>query len=119
MIIFEPEKFTKDLSKIEGHTVVSDSIHYYNYEYNTIQMYAFLSSGFEEYNKNSEMCVTYNNRYRHLLCKDTAFAIQQEYRFIILDQLIDNAAFYHINFSSKYLIVPITELYNQIPFPEN
>lgn len=118
LIIFEPEKFIEDVSKIKGYKIVSDTIRYYDYEYNTIQMYSFLSSGMEEYNKNVEKAVTYDNRYRHLLCKDTSFSVQQEFRFVILDQLIDEAVFYPIDFSSKYIIVPIDDLYNKIPFLE-
>lgn len=118
LIIFEPDKFIDDVRSIEGHNIVSDSIRYYDYDYNTLQMYSFLSTGTEEYEKGVEMAITYDNRYRHLLCKDTDFKIQQEYRFIILDQLTENAVFYPITFSSAYLIVPIDELYDIIPFPE-
>ncbi len=117
LIIFEPEKFIGDILKINGHSVVGDSIRYYDYEYNSLQMFAFLSSGAEAYKKSAEIAVTYDNRHRHLLCKDTFFSMQQEYRFIVLDQLIKEAVFYPINFSSKYLIVPISNLYNKIPFP--
>lgn len=117
LIIFEPEKFIDDVISICGHNIASDSIKYYDYDYNTLQMYSFLSNGTEEYKKGIEMAVTYDNRYRHLLCKDNDFAIQQEYRFIILDQLIDSAVFYPIAFSSDYLIIPIDDLYNEIPFP--
>lgn len=63
------------------------------------------------------MSVTYDNRYRHLLCKDNDFAIQQEHRFIVLDQLIDKPVFYPFHFSSTHIIVPIDDLYGRIPFP--
>lgn len=117
LVIFEPEKFIDDVLKVDGHNVVSDSIRYYDYNHNTIQMYSFLANGTEEYEKGVEMSVTYDNRYRHLLCKDNDFAIQQEYRFIVLDQLIDEPVFYPFHFSSAYIIVPIDELYGRIPFP--
>lgn len=118
LVIFDCETFIDSVLKISGHKVVGDSIKYYDYEYNTLQMYSFLSNGTEEYKKGIEMTVTYDNRHRHLLCKDNSFSLQQEYRFIILDQLIENAVFYPIDFSSNYLIIPIDELYNKIPFPE-
>ena len=117
LIIFEPDKFIDSVHLIEGHNIVSDSIKYYDYDYNTLQMYSFLASGTEKYNKDVEMVVTYDNRYRHLLCKDTDFQLQQEYRFIVLDQLIESAVFYPIIFSSSRLIVPIDDLYDKIPFP--
>ena len=117
LIIFEPDKFINNILAIREHEIVSDSIKYYDYDYNILQMYSFLSNGTEEYNKGVEMAVTYDNRYRHLLCKDKDFSIQQEFRFIVLDQLIDNAVFYNFSFTSAYIIVPIDNLYGKIPFP--
>ena len=117
LIIFEPEKFVNDISKIENTIIVSDKIHYYDYDMNPLQMYSFLSTGDEEYKVNEEMSVTYDDRYRHLLCKDIHFSLQQEYRFIVLNQLTNNAVFYPIFFSSCYAIVPIDELYDKVEIP--
>lgn len=114
LIIFDISRFINDVSQIKNHTVANDYIHYYDYDINTLQMFAYLATGSEEYEKNKEMVTTYDNRFRHLLCKDIAFSQQQEYRFIVLDELIENPVFYPFNFSSEYMIVPIDDLYNVI-----
>lgn len=114
LIIFDASGFINDVCQMENHAVANDYIHYYDYDINTLQMFAYLATGSEEYEKNKELVTTYDNRFRHLLCKDISFSQQQEYRFIILDELIEKPVFYTFNFSSKYIIVPIDDLYNSI-----
>lgn len=96
--------------KIEGKHFVSGEIKYYDYDMNPIQMYMFLTMGIEEIQTNKYLSMTYDNRYRHLLCKDVAFESQREYRFIGLDDLISNPVFYNFKYNGKYLIVPINDL---------
>lgn len=89
---------------------VSGEIKYYDYDMNPIQMYMFLAMGTEEIQTDKYLSMTYDNRYRHLLCKDVAFENQREYRFIGLDDLISNPVFYNFKYNGKYLIVPIDDL---------
>ena len=111
LIILDTDKFINDVSQIDNHSLAYDFIHYYDYDVNTLQMFAYLATGSEEYEKNKEMVTTYDNRFRHLLCKDVAFSLQQEYRFIVLDELIEKPVFYSFDFSSRYIIVPVDDLY--------
>ena len=110
LILFEPEKFISSVEKIEGKHFVSGEIKYYDYDMNPIQMYMFLTMGTEEIQTDKYLSMTYDNRYRHLLCKDVAFENQREYRFIGLDDLISNPVFYNFKYNGKYLIVPIDDL---------
>ena len=89
---------------------VSGEIKYYDYDMDPIQMYMFLAMGTEEIQTDKYLSMTYDNRYRHLLCKDVAFENQREYRFIRLDDLISNPVFYNFKYNGKYLIVPIDDL---------
>lgn len=112
LIILEPDKFVKSVKKSIGHNIAADEIHYFDYDINDLRMAMFLTTGDE----NSKISggfmgtTTYEDRYRHLLCKDKDFAEQNEYRFIILDELISSSKFYKYLFNSKYLIVPISRL---------
>lgn len=110
LIILEPEKFIEDVKGIANHQFASGGIHYYDYEINPLQMFMFLTTGSEAIKKNAVMSMTYENRYRHLFCKDIFFLNQEEYRFIGLDELISEPVFYSFSFRSKYLIVPIEQL---------
>lgn len=110
LIILEPEKFIGDVENIVGHEVVGDVIHYYDYDINSLQMYMFLTTGNTELKKDEMLTMTYDNRYRHLLCKDISFEKQREYRFIGIDELIEEPIFYSFDFSSRYMIVPIEQL---------
>lgn len=112
LIILEQEKFIDAIKQIKGHNVVSDSIHYYDYDINDIRMASFLTTGDETAYKAKGivMSMTYEERYRHLMCKDKIFVSQDEYRFIITDELSNEPVFYNINFNSKYLLVPISDL---------
>lgn len=110
LIILEPDRFINDIKSIENHLFVSDRIRYYDYDINPLQMFMYLTTGSETIETNTVMSMTYENRYRHLLCKDKSFSNQEEYRFIELNELITEPVFYPITFTSKYLIVPIEQL---------
>ena len=112
LIIQSSDTFIEDVKSIIGHKIVSDHIRYYDYSINTMQMYMYLTTGDEKIVHNSSM--TYDNRYRHLLCKDISFSNQKEYRFIITDKLIEKPAFYDFHFNSPYKILQIDELYRNI-----
>lgn len=78
LIILEPEKFINDINNIGNHQFVSDRIRYYDYDINPLQMMMYLTSGSETIETNTAMSITYENRYRHLLCKDESFSNQEE-----------------------------------------
>ena len=116
LIILEQQKFIDSIKNIKGHIVVSDSIHYYNYDINDIRMASFLTTGDELSYKIGKvvMSMTYDERYRHLMCKDKYFIEQNEYRFIVTDELSDVPIFYNFSFESKYVLLPISELEDTI-----
>lgn len=114
LIIIEPEKFISDVRGILGYEIISDGIHYYDYNINTMEMLMFLTTGCTEIKTNQKLSMTYENRYRHLLCKDIDFETQQEYRFVVLNELITEPKFYNFKFTSKYMLIPIKNLKNQI-----
>lgn len=72
LIIFNAEEFVKQVSKADNHKMISDNIHYYDYDINDIRMMSFLTTGDElSYKtKGITFSMTYENRYRHLLCKN-------------------------------------------------
>ncbi|TYQ16597.1 UNVERIFIED_CONTAM: hypothetical protein Cloal_3161 [Acetivibrio alkalicellulosi] len=114
LIILEPDKFIAGVQAIKGHQIISDQIRYYNYDSNTLQMYMYLATGNTEKRTNETLTLSYENRYRHLLCKDIYFEKQQEYRFIVLDELITKPVFYQYDFASEYILVPIDKLKQEI-----
>lgn len=116
LIIYEPEKFIEDVHEINGHQFVGDNIRYYDYDVNSLEMFMFLCTGCEILQKNAELIMTYENRYRNLLCKDIAFSQQNEYRFIGLDEHIALPVFYEFKFNSRYAIIPIDQLYSPMSF---
>lgn len=104
------------MKKITNHQIISDDIHYYDYDVNILQMYMFLATCSTKIQDNQELSMTYENRYRHLLCKDIDFEHQQEYRLIVLDESITDPKFYQFQFTSKYMLVPIEQLKNTITY---
>lgn len=114
LIILEPDKFISSIHSIANHSIVSGDINYFQYDINPIEMYMFLATGNTSIRTNEKLSVTYDNRFRHLLCKDISFSNQNEYRFIILDQLIYQPIFHDIDFNTSYKIVEINELINGI-----
>lgn len=110
LIIYEPDKFNRSVMNIDDKNFVSDAIRYYDYDINPLQMYMFLTTGSEQIQTEEHLSMTYENRYRHLLCKDISFENQREYRFVGLDELITEPKFYDFRFDAKYQIVPIDEL---------
>lgn len=110
LIIFEPDKFIDDVKRISGYEIISDEIHYYDYNMNTIEMLMFLTTGCTEVKTNQELYMTYANKYRQLLCKDIDFETQQEFRFVMSNELITEPKFYKFRFTSKYMLVPIDKL---------
>ena len=79
-------------------------------------MASFLSTGDEntQLQRSTVFSTTYEDRYRHLLCKDKYFKDQDEYRFIILDELITEPKEYGFVFRSPYKIVSIDDLMNSV-----
>lgn len=116
LIVLDDTKFVEAVENAGGHQICSDSIHYYDYDINDIQMLSYLTTG-DEYSFKSGLkmqAMTYENRYRHLLCKDESFANQDEYRFIVLDKLSDILIFYPIQYMGRYKLLKIDDLKNPI-----
>jgi hypothetical protein len=117
LIFLDADEFINSVRQAGGHSIYSDSIHYYDYETNDLNMMSFLSTGDEDAHLSSgivTLSVTYEDRYRILLCKDKEFANQDEYRFVVLDELSDIPVFYRFNYSGKYLLLPIDSLLDPI-----
>lgn len=116
LLILDPDVFIEEVQKAEDHKIISDRIHYFNFDTNEIRMASFLTTGDEETVPKSGISytTTYEDRYRHLLCKDNDFKNQDEYRFIILDELIKEPKKYKFDFKSRYKIVPIDDLSHDI-----
>lgn len=114
LIICEPEKFINDIISINNHQIVGGLVHYFDYDILSLQMLSFLSTGSENHCRNTEFALKNSTKYRQLLCKSDYFKFQQEYRFIVLDELITEPIFYNFDFTSRYRIVPIGTLYKQI-----
>lgn len=112
LIIFEKDKFIEQVKSTIGHAIESDSIHYYDYDINDVNMMSFLTTGDEDSfkAKGVTLSMKYDERYRHLLCKDKDFSNQKEYRFIVTDTLTDVPVCYDFAFDCAYKIVPIDEL---------
>lgn len=109
LVIFEPQKYIKDMQ--EKLNTVSSSIRYYDYSKMWIQQYMFLCKG-DENAEIGNATMTYNNRYRHLLCKDISFKNQKEYRFVKIDELIDSPQIYEFEFDYDYNIVSCKDLFS-------
>jgi len=89
----------------------------YDYETNDLNMMSCLSTGDEDAHLSSgaiTLSVTYEDRYRILLCKDKEFANQDEYRFVVLDELSNVPVFYDFSYGGKYLLLPIDSLLDTI-----
>ena len=82
------------------------------YDQQIMQHYMYLTNGTEDIV--SEGTMTYDNRYRHLLCKDISFKNQYDYRFIKIDELANAPISRAFSFTSKYLLVNINELFKGI-----
>lgn len=117
LIVLDADDFINSVRCAGGHAIESDSIHYFDYETNNLRMMSFLSTGNEDislFDSKATLSVSYENRYRILLCKDTEFSNQDEYRFVVKDELSDCPIFYDFNYSGKYLLLPIDNLLNLV-----
>lgn len=118
LIILEPEVFINSVCDIPDKSFAYGEIKYFDYDINSLQMFMFLNTGGEELKTNEALSMTYENRYRHLMCKDIAFENQREYRFIETSTLIDSPIKYNFSFNSKYLLVSIDELERSVIIPD-
>ena len=117
LIFLDADEFINSVRQADGHLIYSDSIHYYDYETNDLNMMSFLSTGDEDAHLSNgavTLSVTYEDRYRILLCKDKEFANQDEYRFVVLDELSDVPVSYDFSYGGKYLLLPIDSLLDTI-----
>lgn len=114
LVILDPDEFINDVQSIPDHRIVGDSIRYYDYDINPLQMFMFLSSGDETVQTGGPFTMTYEDKFRLLLRKDKDFSKQDEYRFIGIEEIIDEPEFYDFKLTSRYLLVPIEQL-KQLP----
>lgn len=111
LIILEPNKFINDITR--KYISVSDIIRYYDYEILTLEMLCLIL-GVNEIEPGKSYSLKYENKYRHLLCKDISFVNQNEYRFLLLDEYIDKPKKYAFEFTSKYKLVSLDDFFNGI-----
>lgn len=114
LVILDPDEFINDVQSIPNHRIVGDSIRYYDYDINPLQMFMFLSFGDETVQTGGPFTMSYEDRFRLLLRKDKDFSNQNEYRFIEIDETIDDPEFYDFKLTSRYLLVSIDQL-RQLP----
>jgi len=108
LIILEPNKFASNVQSINNHKIIGEEIHYYDND--TPEKYMYLATGDTRIRLKEALPIKKSDSYRILLCKNSCFVKQNEFRFIILDELIDSSVFYSYKFTSRYLIVPINKL---------
>lgn len=113
LLIYEPEKFINSMLDTINQTVVYDDIQYFDYDLMDINMMYFLT-GVDKFENNKPYGMIYDNRYRHLLCKDIAFEEQREYRLILLDDKIIEPKEYEFKFETTYEIVDLQQLFDGI-----
>lgn len=113
VIILEPKRFIGSISNTINHAIFAEDIHYFDYDIMDINMMYYLL-GVDKFESNKAYSMVYDNRYRHLLCKDISFGEQREHRIIILDDEIIEPQKYKFKFDSKYLLVDLEDLFTGI-----
>lgn len=113
VIILEPERFIKSVSDTIDHAIFADDIHYFDYDIMDINMMYYLL-GVDKFESNKKYSMIYDNRYRHLLCKDISFSEQREHRIVMLDDEIVKPKKYDFKFDSKYLLVDLEDLFTGV-----
>lgn len=111
LILAQPNNFINDIT--QKYKSVSDIIRYYNFDFPTMNMLCTIL-GVDEIKPNTRYSLTYDNKYRHLLCKDITFKNQNEYRFLILDEYIEQPRNYKFELTSKYLLVSLHDFFNGV-----
>ncbi len=111
LVFLQPEKFINDITR--KYNCISDFIRYYDYDILTTDMLCTIL-GVEEIKPKTKYYLTYDNKFRHLLCKDMAFKNQDEYRFLILGEYIEEPKKYEYELTSDYILVNLKDFFNGI-----
>ena len=109
LIIPNPQNFINAVKK-QLHAEAS-TVRYYDYSKNNLEQYLFLTSD-NPNNSEKKLTMNWDRGYKHLLCKDVSFINQQEYRFIILNELITEPKKYDFNFDDNYKLVSTQDLFS-------
>lgn len=122
VVIDNPEQFIEDVKNTIGYEVKNDEVHYYNIDegYRTqngqvamdLQYMMYLTQDGEPVRKNGMDIYAFYEEfaYRVLFCKDIFFEKEQEYRFILPSEHIDEGKKYDVKLSRKYVISDIEDL---------
>lgn len=110
LLILEPKKLITEIEKICQ--CKHELVNYYDFKENSFSYYNYLTS----VNSDTTGKMQEDDIYKHLLCKDSYFKSQNEYRIIKMDEKIDNAISIDFNFNSKYKLLPIENILKQFKF---
>lgn len=101
LIIKNPKDFIENVNKNIGKHVYSNKVLYYRKDYLTTTFMNFILGGDlkTKLMTNSKVSgfIDDSNVYRVLLCKDEFFKLQQEYRFVLYDTLINEPQSFSID----------------------
>lgn len=122
VIIDNPDQFIEDVKNSIGHVMKNDEVHYYNIDegYKTensqvamdMQYMMYVTQDAEPIRENGMVRYTFyeDYAYRILFCKDLFFEKEQEYRFILPEEQIDEGTKYDVKLSSDYGISDIEDV---------
>lgn len=122
VIIENPDQFINDIKNTIGYDVKNDEVHYYNIDegYKTengqvamdLQYMMYVTQDAEPIHENGMVRYTFYEdfAYRVLFCKDLFFENEQEYRFILPTERIDEGTKYNVKFSCEYKISDIQDV---------
>ena len=124
VVIDNPDQFIEDVKNSIGYEVKNDKVHYYNIDegYKTengqaamdLQYMKYLIQDAEPIYENGMKRYAFYEEYayRVLFCKDLFFEKEQEYRFILPTERIDEGTKYNVKLSCKYKISNIEDVLN-------
>lgn len=122
VIIDNPDQFIDDVKNSIGHVLKNDEVHYFNIDkgYKTkngqvamdMQYLMYVTQDAEPVRENGMVKYTFygDYAYRVLFCKDLFFEKEQEYRFILPEEQIDEGTKYGVKLSSAYSISNIEDV---------
>ncbi len=113
LIILEPDRFIQNVFNLEKHEIIGELVQYFE-QGQIVNKLMYLSTGNPRDQGEGQYSISRDGKYRALLCKDSYFKNQCEYRFICLDNLITSPEQYSFQFELQYMIVPIDNLDNLI-----
>ena len=114
LVIIQPHIFIVDVKKAFGNHCHGELIRYFPLLEKTYEQSQFLY-GDEEYRTvEGHRIMTNKTIYRYLLCKDTFFAQQQEFRFILSNRLIESPQIFDVKTTAKMQLMSSNEFFNSV-----